>query len=206
MAMALLAAAAGAYVHMFVGILSGGLLSTLATLGFGLALYSTPHHEKNKDKRLMYLMGFAACSGLSTGPLLDFAMFIEPSIIPTALMATSVVFVCFTISTIFSDQRQMLYMGGTLISLLSTLMLMSLINLFIRSSLITSIYLYVGLAVMCGFVCYDTALICEKKRMGDDDYIGHALMLFIDFIDLFRHLLILLSKREAEKDKRRRRD
>jgi FtsH-binding integral membrane protein len=148
-----------------------------------------------------------ACSGLSTGPLLDFALLVSPSIVPTALFATSIIFLCFTISTMFADQRQYLYLGGTLMSLLSSLLILSLVNLFIRSSFLYDVYLYVGLAVMCGFICYDTALIIEKRRMGDEDYIGHALMLFIDFIDVFRHLVILLSRRESERsDRKKRRD
>lgn len=31
--------------------------------------------------------------------------------------------------------------------------------------------LYVGLFVMMGFILYDTQLIMEKRRRGDDDYI-----------------------------------
>ena len=32
--------------------------------------------------------------------------------------------------------------------------------------------LYLGLAVMCGFVLYDTQLIVEKRRRGEEDYIA----------------------------------
>jgi len=206
MSLALLAAALGAYVHLFTNLLSGGLLSGLASLGFGLALYSTPDHAKSRDKRMAYLMGFAACSGLSTGPLLDFALLMNPAIVPTALISTSLIFICFTISTMFADQRKYLFLGGTLMSLLSSLLLVSLVNIFIRSSFLYNVYLYGGLCVMCAFICYDTAAIIEKRRMGDEDYIGHALLLFIDFIDVFRHLLVILSRREAEKDRRKRRD
>lgn len=207
MSLALLSAGLGAYVHLFTSILSGGLLSGLASLGFGIALYSTPDHAKNRDKRMAYLMGFAGCSGLSSGPLLDFAFLVNRTIVPTALVATALIFACFTISTIFADQRQYLYLGGTLMSLLSSLMLVSLVNLFLRSSFLYSLYLYAGLFLMCGFICYDTALIIEKRRMGDEDYIGHALLLFVDFIDVFRHLLLILSRREADRsDRKKRRD
>ena len=49
--------------------------------------------------------------------------------------------------------------------------MLSLMNLFIGSQLLFEINLYLGLAIMCAFVLYDTQLIVEKRRMGDEDYI-----------------------------------
>ncbi|EPB68394.1 hypothetical protein ANCCEY_12521 [Ancylostoma ceylanicum] len=43
-----------------------------------------------------------------------------------------------------------------------------------------------GLALACAFVVYDTQLIAEKSRRGDDDYIWHAVELFMDFANIFR--------------------
>jgi len=204
MAMALLSAAIGGYIHLYTSLLSGGLLSSLGTLGFGLALFATRDDSKNRNTRLGYLNGFAFCSGLSMGPLLDMALMVNPSIIPTALLSTCVIFGCFSLSTIFAGHRKYLYMGGTLMSLLSVLILMGLINIFIGSQLLFSAYIYLGLLVVCGFIMYDTALIIEKRLMGETDYIHHALLLFIDFADLFRHIVIILTKKEAEKDRKRR--
>jgi len=91
-------------------------------------------------------------------------------------------------------------------SCLSIMMLASLLNIFLRSQILFDLYLYGGLFVFCGFICYDTALIIEKRRMGEEDYISHAMMLFIDFVDVFRHLLIILSKREADSDRKKRKN
>jgi len=204
MAMALLAASLGGYMHLYTTLLSGGLLSTLGSLGFAIALISTKDNSKNTNVRLGYLLGFSLCSGLSMGPLLQFAIMVNPSIIPTALLSTCVVFGCFSVSTFFADHRKYLYLGGTLSSLLSVLILMSLVNLFIGSQLLFSAYIYLGLFVVCGFIAYDTALIIEKRRMGETDYIHHALLLFIDFADLFRHIVVILTKKESEKERRRR--
>lgn len=205
MSMALLSAAAGGYLHLYSNMFGGGLLSSLGLIGFALALYSTPDQVKNRGTRMGYLMGFALCSGLSMGPLLDMAILINPSLIPTAFLSTCVIFGCFTISTFFSDHRRTLYLGGTLFSCLSVLLLFSFINIFLRSKFLFDLYLYGGLFVFCGFICYDTALIIEKRRMGEEDYISHSMMLFVDFIDVFRHLLIILSKREADNDRKKRR-
>jgi FtsH-binding integral membrane protein len=206
MSLALLAAAGGAYLHLYSAFIGGGILSFLGALGFAIALWSTPHHPKNVQSRLGYLIGFALCIGLSSGPLLDAALIINPSLIITALLSTCVMFGCFTVSTFFADHRKYLYLGGTLTSMLSIMVLVSFLNIFLRSRFLFDAYLYVGLFVFCGFICYDTALIIEKKRMGDDDFIAHAMMLFMDFVTVFKKILIILMKREAEKDNRKKRN
>jgi FtsH-binding integral membrane protein len=131
------------------------------------------------------------------GNVINVAMFLNPSLVPVALLSTAFVFVCFTMATFFSNTRQMLFMAGSLMSALSVLMIFSLINIFIRSETLSHVTLLLGLAVTCGFICFDTAAIIEKKRMGDNDHIAHAMWLFIDFIDLFRHILIILMNKEA---------
>ena len=91
-------------------------------------------------------------------------------------------------------------------SCLSIMMLVSFVNIFLRSKFLFDAYLYGGLLLFCAFICYDTAVIIEKKRIGDDDFIAHAMLLFMDFVDVFRKLLVILMKREAEKDNKKRRN
>lgn len=70
MAMALLSASLGGYLHLYTTLLSGGLMSTLGSLGFAIALFSTRDNAKNTNTRLGYLLGFALCSGKSTSRIL----------------------------------------------------------------------------------------------------------------------------------------
>lgn len=49
--------------------------------------------------------------------------------------------------------------------------------------------------MMCGFVLFDTQLIIEKRRMGSKDFVQHALELFIDFIGMFRRLVVILTQK-----------
>jgi FtsH-binding integral membrane protein len=203
MAIALLSAAVGGYVHLFTDILRGGFLSALVAIGFVIALYSTPDNGKNRTTRLWYLIGFAFASGLGLGPLMDYVIMVDPSIIPTAFLSTCVIFGCFSLSAMFSDHRKWLYLGGTLMSFLSLLIFMSIINLFIGSKLLFQIHLYLGFFVVCGFIMYDTSLIIEKRRRGETDYIAHSVLLFIDFLDIFRYLLIILTQKEESKRKKK---
>jgi hypothetical protein len=56
-------------------------------------------------------------------------------------------------------------------------------------------YLWGGLLLFCGFIVWDTQMIIEKRRRGDTDYIGHSVDLFIDFIQVFRKIVIIMTQK-----------
>ncbi|XP_052814618.1 bax inhibitor 1-like [Mya arenaria] len=203
LAISMLSAAAGAYVHVVMGLISGGLLTTLGALGMMIWLAATHHSKANVPKRLGIFVGFTFFMGVSLGPLLDMVIKIDPSIVMTALMGTSLIFVSFSLAALYNTNRTFLYMGGFLLSALSWMCLAGFMNIFFRSQLIWNLNLYGGLLVFCGFVLYDTQLIVEKKRSGDDDYIWQSVDLFLDFINIFRRLMIILASKEEGKKKRR---
>lgn len=202
LAICLFVAAFGSYVHVCTEILRGGLLTVFGSIVLLLLLYATPDNGQNENLRFSYLLGFAGLTGLSTGPLLDMAIAIEPSTVATAFIGTSVVFACFTVAALYAPDRKFLYLGGTLCSLATTMFWMAFINLFFGSRFIFQLNLYVGLAVMCAFVLYDTQLIAEKCKRGDRDYIWQSVDLFIDFVDIFRRLLMILTQKEQERKKK----
>jgi len=202
LAICMLAAAAGAYVHLVLGFLQGGLMTLLGSIGVLIMLGMTPHTRENEGKRLAMLTGFAGLTGVGLGPLLQTCIDIDPAIVPLALTSTTLVFACFSVSALLSDKKQWLFLGGMLFNGMSLLMLLSLANLFMGFQLIHTASMYLGLLIACGFILYDTQLIIEKFRMGDDDFIWHCVDLFIDLINLFRRILILLANKE--KDKKRR--
>ncbi|XP_043218550.1 bax inhibitor 1-like [Amphibalanus amphitrite] len=197
-----LLAGAGSAVHLYTGLLSGGLLSALASLGFMGALMFTPDDGKNTAKRLGLLGGFAFCTGLGLGPLLELSLFINTSLVTTAFLLSSAIFVSFSLAALYTQRAQFLFLGGILGSALSTMMLLSLANLFFRSRLIFQLELYGGLVLFCGFILYDTQLIIERRRRGDKDYVWHSLMLFVDFVDVFRHVLVILMQKEERNKKK----
>ena len=155
--MSTLAAAAGAYVHLFTNILSGNFLTAFAAIGFLLTLFATPDESgKNATTRISLLLGFAFCSGmfvsftdlqtkdwlshwisgLGLGPLLERVIVINPSIIATAFLGTSVIFVCFSLCALLSPRGQYLFLGAPLLSMFSLLSLLFLANIIIGSYLI----------------------------------------------------------------------
>ncbi|CAG5108928.1 Similar to tmbim6: Probable Bax inhibitor 1 (Paralichthys olivaceus) [Cotesia congregata] len=232
LALSSVTAGIGSYVHIYTDILQAGLLSTLGALGLLIALGMTPDNGKNQKLRLGYLLGFAFLSGLGLGPLLEIVISIDPSIIVTALVGkylyiitscctcrypgyiyfflhnsfmqrTTVVFTSFSISSLYAQRGQWLYLSGTLISLSNITIILLLANIFLRSALVYQAQLYLGLALMCGFIIFDTQLIVEKFHMGSKDFIGHSLELFIDFFRVFRYLVEILAIKEQNNRKRK---
>ncbi|CAH0555032.1 unnamed protein product [Brassicogethes aeneus] len=205
LAMSTMAAAVGASVHLFTDILQAGFLTGIGSLVFFILLMSTPDDQgKNLKTRVGYLLGFTALSGVGMGPLLEHVILVNPSIIVTALVATSLVFISFSICAMLSQRGSWLYLGGTLMSMLMTLSVLSIANIFFGSTLLFQAQIYLGLFAMCGFVLYDTQMIIEKRRNGSRDFVSHSLDLFIDFIGIFKRLLIILTQKEQESQKKKK--
>lgn len=174
----------------------GGGFWGLLAFGLAMALHFTPDNGKNWKNRMALLLGFAFFSGLGSGPLMSYAVALNPSLLPTAFLLSSTLFACFSGVALYAPSGHYLYLGGTLISALSTLFWLGLANIFFQSTMIFQLSLWAGLAVFCGFVVYDTQMIIEKRRRGEKDFIKHSLGLFIDFMQLFKRILILLIQKE----------
>lgn len=194
--MSTMAAAIGASLHLFTDIMQAGFLSGIgALIFFGLLLATPDNNGKGLKMRIGYLLGFTTLTGVGMGPLLEHVISVDPSIIVTALVGTAVVFVSFSICSLLAERGKWLYLGSTLMSLLTTLLILSVANFFFGSSMLFQVQLYVGLFIMCGFVLYDTQLIIEKRRLGNKDFVAHSLDLFVDLIGIFRRVLIILTQK-----------
>jgi len=198
LALTMLSAGAGALAFFFTGFMVG-ILAVIGSLLLLLGLAFTPHTPENTPKRIGMLCGFGACTGFGLGPLLQAVIDINPGIIPTAFLGTSVIFVCFTLAALYSQRRSFLYLGGILMSGLSMLCMILFINIFLGSYLAYQFELYFGLVVFCGFILFDTQLIVEKFNCGDSDYVWHSIDLFLDFVNIFRRLLIILANKEKKR-------
>ncbi|KAJ3286440.1 hypothetical protein HK104_009046 [Borealophlyctis nickersoniae] len=207
MAVMLLISAVGAYLDLTraLPLLRGGLLSMVATMGCLIAFAALPATPANENTRKYLLYGFALAKGLSLGPLLEQALYINPLNVFAALAATALLFGCFSMSVLVAGRRDMLYVGGVLSSAISVLGILSLINIFAGSRAIFSLELYLGLLVFSLYVVYDTQLMIAKAELGSRDYLSHSMELYVDLVGLFVRILIILQKREAEKEGRDRR-
>lgn len=111
-------------------------MSAIGSLILVLMLSMTVDNSKNFYTRLAMLLGFGFLSGHSLGPLLDHVIAVQPQIVVTALIGTSVVFVSFSCAALLAERGKFLFLGGLLMSILSTVSLFSLANLFMQSQII----------------------------------------------------------------------
>ncbi|CAD6194798.1 unnamed protein product [Caenorhabditis auriculariae] len=193
------AATVGAGIHLFTNIFRANFFFSLGSIFLMYKLISTPNTRENQQMRLAMFLGFCGITGLSTGPLLEHVIAIDPSIVMTALLSSTVVFGAFTLAALYAPTTKFIHLGGTLAS--ASLVL--LISAFFAPY---KLILFAGLALTVGFILYDTQMIVEKNRRGDDDYVWHSVELFIDFANMFRHILIILAdKRRAEDNNRNKR-
>lgn len=130
-----LAAAAGAALYLF-GLFEAGLLGAFGSVGLAIYLSFSQDDPKTFYSRLGALLGFGLLTGNSIGPLLELVISIDPQIVVTALIGTSVVFVSLSASALFAKRGSYLFLGGILMSVLSTMALFGLMNLFVQSKMI----------------------------------------------------------------------
>lgn len=202
-ALSSLCASVGVYLHMFNTVIGAGFFTFLGAIGTLLALMATPYDGgKNQKQRLELLGVFAFFSGINLGPILQMSIMVDPTLILQALLGTSIIFFCFSLAAFYAPRSQYLYLGGILMSCLSIIICLSIMNVFLKSTLIYQANIYIGLFTMCGLVIFDTQSIIEKANRGEKDYVMHSLYLFIDCIGIFKRILIILTDREATKRKK----
>ncbi len=101
----------------------------------------------------------------------------------------------------YTTQKDLTGLGSFLLMGLIGLILASLVNLFVKSSAFEFVISLVGVLVFTGLTAYDTQVIKNEYVEGDDreimmkKSIMGALRLYLDFVNLFLHLLRFLGDR-----------
>jgi FtsH-binding integral membrane protein len=102
----------------------------------------------------------------------------------------------------YITKRDLTSVGNFMMMGLFGLIIASIVNLFLRSEMIYWLTTYAGILIFVGLTAYDTQKIKELNVIGnagtDEDNkeaIHGALILYLDFINLFLYLLRLLGRR-----------
>jgi FtsH-binding integral membrane protein len=139
------------------------------------------------------LLGFAAVMGLSMATI--FVVYTVGSIV-SAFMGASVLFGTMSFYGYFT-KRNLDSVGRFMFVGLIAIIIASVINLFIGSSVAQMVISAIAIIVFLGLTAYDTQKIREQVSYSNDgraEVMG-ALTLYLDFINLFIHLLQLFGNR-----------
>ena len=141
-----------------------------------------------------FLQGFAALMGLSFATI--FAVYTMGSIF-TAFMGAGILFAVMSGYGYFtkkdlSSMGQMMFVG------LIAIVIASIVNIFIGSTVMQMVISAIAIIVFLGLTAYDTQRIREMVSYENDgkaEVMG-ALSLYMNFINLFLHLLHLFGERK----------
>jgi FtsH-binding integral membrane protein len=141
----------------------------------------------------LFLHGFAGLMGLSFATI--FAVFTMGSIF-TAFMGAAVLFSVMSFYGYFT-KRDLSGLGSFLFVGLIAIVIASIINIFIGSTLMQMVISAVAIIIFLGLTAYDTQRIREMVSSdgdGREEVLG-ALSLYLNFINLFLSLLQLFGDR-----------
>ena len=142
-----------------------------------------------------FLHVFAALMGLSFATI--FAVYTMGSIF-TAFMGAGVLFGTMSIYGYFTKKDlssigQMMFVG------LIAIVIASIINIFIGSTVMQMVISALAIIIFLGLTAYDTQQIRQIVSVGGDtgkEEVLGALTLYLDFINLFLHLLQLFGNKK----------
>ena len=196
LAVTIACAALGCLAHLRYGI--GGGLTHLLSVGLSIAIAATSFSNapptstwlKGVENSHVLLAAFGVCTGASVGPLVQVALFVDPSLILTALLLTANTFVCFSLTALWIPRRSLMALSGFLSSSLTFLFWLSLLSMFYPTVFAHSLQLYLGLAVFCGYITVDTQQIIDR---ADQSY-GRAPSVTLDAMKMFTNLVAIFVR------------
>lgn len=207
-------AMAGVYKHMMLAVVTSMLVSyfvsnspTLMTLFFGTALkwviifaplvavfaLGFAIQKVSKEIAFVLLHGFAAIMGLSLSTI--FAAYTSMSIV-TAFLGATVLFAVMSFYGYFT-KKDLNNLGKWLFVGLIAIVIASIINVFIGSTVAQMTISALAIIVFTGLTAYDTQRIREDLSVNSDGNVEvtGALSLYLNFINLFISLLQLFGNK-----------
>ena len=161
-----------------------------AIFGVSYVLGNNP----SKEVAQLCLHGFAALMGLSFAVI--FAIFTMGSIV-SAFMGAAILFAVMSGYGYFT-KRSLDSMGKFMIVGLIAIIIASIVNIFIGSTVMQMVISALAIIIFLGLTAYDTQQIREMVSVDTSPAVevSGALTLYMDFINLFLNLLQLFGGRK----------
>ena len=143
--------------------------------------------------RSSVLMAFGFLQGIFVSPLIATVSATDPSIPLKAFLLTVLVFACFSLSALLNTSRAYLYASSMIGAALMGLLALAVMNSVVQTPAMQNVYLFGGLLLFAFFVAFDTQIIIERALCGDSDSVNSALDLFLDALNIFIRIMLILN-------------
>lgn len=153
-------------------------------------------HKLSVQAATLLFLGYAALNGIVFGFLL--LIYTAGSIAATFAITAGTFGVMSLIG--YTTKTDLTSFGKLMMMGLIGIIIASVVNIFLHSSMLYWLISYVGVAVFVGLIAYDTQKIkayalIEDAQMRKKGAIMGALALYLDFVNLFLMLLRLFGRR-----------
>jgi len=169
----------------------------LAPLGFVMAMSFGANRMSTGTLQLLF-WGFATVMGLSLSTI--FLVFTGASI-ATTFFATAGAFAGLSLVG-YTTKKDLSGMGSFLIMGLIGILIASLINIFVGSSVLQLAISVLGVLIFAGLTAYDTQRLKQEYYvLAGTEFAGKAIVLgalslYLDFINMFQFLLSFMGQRD----------
>lgn len=189
----LVASSPAAMAFFFTGVMQWIVLfaPVLAVMGISIALNAEPPTVV----AVALLHGFAALMGLSLGAIVH--VYTTASLV-SAFVSSAILFGTMSLYGYFT-KKSLDSLGKYLFVGLIAIVIASIVNIFIGSSIATMVISAIAIVIFLGLTAYDTQKIREMVSLEDStgaQEITGALSLYLDFINIFVSLLQLFGSKD----------
>ncbi|KAJ2122072.1 Eukaryotic translation initiation factor 4B, partial [Coemansia sp. RSA 921] len=189
-------------------ITSFGMILPLGLLGLVCAVLFMAPTQQNLSVRRLLVWTIGWISGVVIQPgIIQFMNSGEAHIVYAALGISVALFVSFGVAVMSSTQAQTVYAVGAVIFAMSALSWVSLLNYIYPTPVLSNMSLMVGLSGPCLSAVVHTSNMIERAAQNVDiDPVVSALGFFSDLVQMFVHLVALLSNDRQRKEEEERRN
>ena len=172
------------------------IIGVIMLAEIGLVMFASGAAAKNSPLALPLFIAYSAINGFTIGIMLLFYTG------ETVLLAFVTAVGMFAVMAIIgaTTKKNLSAMGQALLAALVGVVIASVVNMFLQSSGMSFIISLISVVIFAGLIAYDNQRIryvFEETggQVQEGWAISLALQLYLDFVNLFLHLLRLLGRR-----------
>ena len=163
-----------------------------------ISLIGLHFSENNSFSQSLWFLFFTiSCSFMVSLSVLQYS----PNVVTKAVFTTGIIVMCINAYSHYAARQgiDFSYLGSALISCLFALIIIGLLNIFIKSDFLGLIVSFFGVLVFIGFLLFDLNRLYYKNQNNDEYFESPmiaAVGIYLDIINLFLYLLELYNKCE----------